>query len=40
MGYAITAFSARLLKHLESLGAEFNDEERASFMQVWRYRAA
>ena len=37
VGYAITAFSARLLKHLKSLGAEFNDNERASFMQVWRY---
>ena len=37
VGYAITAFSARLLKHLESLGAQFDDEERASFMQVWRY---
>ena len=37
VGYAITAFSARLLKHLESLGAKFNDDERASFMQVWRY---
>ena len=37
VGYAITAFSARLLKHLKSLGAIFDDEERASFMQVWRY---
>ena len=37
VGYAITAFSARLLKHLKSLGATFDDEERASFMQVWRY---
>ena len=37
VGYAITAFSARLLKHLRSLGAVFDDEERASFMQVWRY---
>ena len=36
-GFAITAFSARSLKHLKSLGARFNDEERASFMQVWRY---
>ena len=36
-GYAITAFSARLLKHLKSLGAAFDEEERASFMQVWRY---
>ena len=37
MGFAISAFSARLLKHLKSLGAEFDDEERESFMQVWRY---
>ncbi len=37
VGYAITAFSARLLQHLKSLGADFDDEERASFMQVWRY---
>ena len=36
-GFAITSFSARSLKHLKSLGAQFNDEERASFMQVWRY---
>ena len=37
VGFAITAFSARLLKHLRNLGAKFDDEERASFMQVWRY---
>ena len=37
MGFAITAFSARLLKHLASLGAKFNDEERQSFIAVWRY---
>ncbi len=37
VGYAITAFSARLLMHLRSLGAVFDEEERASFMQVWRY---
>jgi hypothetical protein len=37
LGYAIAAFSARLLKHIEKLGAVFDDEERASFMQVWRY---
>ena len=28
---------ARSLKHLKSLGAVFNEEERASFMAVWRY---
>ena len=37
LGFAITAFSARLLRHMEQLGASFDDEERASFMQVWRY---
>ena len=37
MGFAISAFSARLVKHLQSLGAVFNDEERESFIQVWRY---
>ena len=37
VGYATAAFSARLLKHMKSLGADFNDEERASFMAVWRY---
>ena len=37
MGFAITAFSARLVKHLKSLGAIFDDEERESFMTVWRY---
>jgi len=37
VGFAITAFSARLLKHMKSLGAEYNNEERKSFMEVWRY---
>ncbi len=37
VGFALTAFSARLLKHLKNLGGKFNDEERASFMEVWRY---
>jgi len=38
MGFAITAFSARLLKHMEKLGAAVSDpEERESFMAVWRY---
>ena len=37
MGYSVAAFSARLLKHMKSLGAAFNDEERESFMAVWRY---
>ena len=37
LGFAISAFSARLLKHLKSLGGVFNDRERSSFMQAWRY---
>ena len=37
LGYAISAFSARLLKHMKTLGAVFNDEEGESFMAVWRY---
>ena len=37
VGYAIAAFSARLLRHIERLGASFNEEERRSFMAIWRY---
>ena len=37
LGYAITAFSARLLDHMKRLGAEFTDEERKSLMSIWRY---
>ncbi len=37
LGYAISAFSARLLIHMKTLGAEYNDEEHDSFMAVWRY---
>ena len=37
VGFAISAFSARLLSHLKSLGASFSEEERRSFMAVWRY---
>ena len=37
LGYAISAFSARLLKHMRTLGAKYDDEEYASFMAVWRY---
>ena len=36
-GFAITAFSARLLKHMKRLGAVYTDEEAKSFMDVWRY---
>lgn len=37
IGYSVAAFSARLLKHMHSLGAKSTPEERASFMQAWRY---
>lgn len=37
VGFAIAAFSARLLKHLKRLGGSFDEEERRSFMAVWRY---
>ena len=37
LGFAISSFSARLLKHLRSLGGSFDEEERKSFMAVWRY---
>ena len=37
VGYAVTSFSARLLMHMKSLGATYDDEERESFMAVWRY---
>ena len=37
LGYAISAFSARLLKHMKTLGSTYTDEEYASFMAIWRY---
>ncbi len=37
MGLASAAFSARLLRHATRLGVPFSDEERESFMQIWRY---
>ena len=37
LGYAITSFSARLLDHMKRLGAKYSDEERESFMSIWRY---
>ena len=37
LGYAVSAFSARLLKHMKTLGAKYDYEEYASFMAVWRY---
>ena len=37
LGFAITSFSARLLDHMKKLGASYTNEERESFMAVWRY---
>ena len=37
VGYAIAQFSSRTLYHLHRLGVRFSDEERRSFMDVWRY---
>lgn len=37
MGFATAAFSGLLLKRAAMLGVTLSDEERASFMQVWRY---
>ena len=37
LGYAVSAFSARLLKHMKTLGAKYSDAEYDSFMAVWRY---
>ena len=37
LGLAISSFSARLLVHMKTLGAGYNDEEARSFMSIWRY---
>lgn len=37
VGYSITAFSARLLEHMKSLGAQYTEEEKESFLAIWRY---
>ena len=37
VGFAIAAFSARLLRHMKKLGASYSREEREGFMAVWRY---
>ena len=37
LGFAIAAFSARLLKHMKRLGASYDEEEYKSFMDIWRY---
>ena len=37
LGFALTAFSARMVKHMRRLGVAVSDEEAASFIQIWRY---
>ena len=39
LGYAAACFSARTLKHSQTLGAVYSQEERESFCAVWRYSA-
>ncbi len=36
-GYAAACFSARTIKHAETLGVRFTREERDSIMAIWRY---
>ena len=37
LGFAVTVFSMRLLKHSVSVGASFTKEEKESVLKVWRY---
>ena len=37
LGYAVSCFAARTVKHSEALGARYSTEERAGFHDVWRY---
>ena len=37
LGYAVTCFATRSVKHSEALGARYSREERAGFHAVWRY---
>ncbi len=37
LGYAVSCFAARTVKHSEALGARYSREERAGFHDVWRY---
>lgn len=37
IGLATTVFSALLLKRVKSLGVNLSEEERESFMMIWRY---
>ena len=39
LGFSVIAFSARMLRHMKSLGSRYSVEERDSFMAVWRYTA-
>lgn len=39
LGFAASAFSARMLQHLRTLGSQYSMEEQDSFMAVWRYTA-
>lgn len=36
-GFALTAFSARLMHHMKRLGADCDEEELHSYMEIWRY---
>ena len=37
LGFALSVFSQRLLEYSALLGAEYSDEEKDSFLKVWRY---
>ena len=37
LGFAVAAFSARLVRHMRRLGCRFSNEEKDSFIAVWRY---
>ena len=37
LGYAVSCFAARTVKHSEALGAQYTPDERAGFHAVWRY---
>ena len=37
LGFSLTAFSARLLRHMKRLGADYSHEEGQSFLNIWRH---
>ena len=37
LGFAISVFSKRLLNYSMLVGADFNEEEKASVLSIWRY---